>query len=157
MAGILPGMISMKDNCFVDTNILVYFRDASEPEKQKISGEWLKTLWENQTGRISIQVLNEYYVTVTQKLKPGMTTSHARLDIESLMAWHPVTIDLTIIKNSWSIQDTCQFSWWDSLIVAAAIKANCSILLSEDLQHGQQIHDLTIINPFEQDAGQILS
>ncbi|MDT8379194.1 MAG: PIN domain-containing protein [Desulfotignum sp.] len=147
----------MKDNCFVDTNILVYFRDASEPEKQKISGEWLKTLWENQTGRISIQILNEYYVTVTQKLKPGMKTSNARLDIKNLMAWHPVAVDLTIIKNSWSIQDTYQFSWWDSLIVAAAIKANCSILLSEDFQHGQEIHDLTIINPFQQDAGQMLS
>ncbi len=86
-----------------------------------------------------------------------MTKSHARLDIKNLMAWHPVTVDLNIIKNSWSIQDTCQFSWWDSLIVAAAIKANCSILLSEDQQHGQQIHDLTIINPFQQDAGQMLS
>jgi len=150
-------MISMKDNCFVDTNILVYFRDASEPEKQKISGNWLKTLWENQTGRISIQVLNEYYVTVTRKLKPGMTESHARMDIKNLMAWHPVTVDLAIIENSWTIQDMYQFSWWDSLIVAAAIKANCSILLSEDLQHGQQIQDLTIINPFQRDAGQMLS
>jgi len=87
----------MKDNCFVDTNILVYFRDASEPEKQKISGEWLKVLWENQTGRISVQILNEYYVTVNRKLKPGMPKSDARLDINNLMAWHPVTVDLSII------------------------------------------------------------
>ena len=147
----------MKDNCFVDTNILVYFRDTSEPEKQKISANWLKTLWENQTGRISIQVLNEYYVTVTRKLKPGMTESLARQDIKNLMAWHPVTVDLSIIENSWLIQDTYQFSWWDSLIVAAALKANCSILLSEDLQHGRHIQDLTIIDPFQSDAGQMLS
>jgi len=147
----------MKDNCFVDTNIFVYFRDASEPEKQKTAGNWLETLWKNRTGRISFQVLNEYYVIVTQKLKPGMTQVNARLDVKNMMAWHPVTVDESVMEISWSLQDQYRFSWWDSLIVAAAVEADCSILLTEDLQHGQRIHDLTILNPFQPDTLQLIS
>jgi predicted nucleic acid-binding protein len=147
----------MRDNCFVDTNLLVYFRDTSEPDKQKIAGKWLEALWKNRTGRISFQVLNEYYVIVTQKLKPGMTQIDARLDIKNMMTWHPVPVDESVMEISWTIQDQYRFSWWDSLIVAAAVKTDCSVLLTEDLQHGQQIHDLTILNPFLPDTLQIIS
>ena len=86
----------MKDNCYVDTTIFVCFRDSSEPEKQKIAGKWLEALWKSQTGRISIQVLNEYFVIVTQKLKPGMTTVNARQDVRNLISCHPVTVDNSV-------------------------------------------------------------
>ena len=62
----------MSDNVFVDTNILLYSRDASEPEKQAIASARLDDLWENRTGRLSVQVLNEYFVNVTRKLDPGL-------------------------------------------------------------------------------------
>lgn len=117
----------------------------------------MDTLWENRTGRISFQVLNEYYVIVTQKLKPGMTQVHARLDVRNLMAWDPVPVDESVMEISWTIQEQYRFSWWDSLIVAGAVKAHCSILLTEDLQHGQQIHDLTILNPFHSETLQLIS
>lgn len=138
----------MDGNCFVDTNILVYFRDASEPEKQSIAAQWLKLLWKKQTGRISYQVLNEYYVVVTQKLRPGLSVKSARRDIKTLMIWNPVVMDQSILEKSWEIQDQFHFSWWDSLIVSAALSADCDTLLTEDLQHGQSIHGMTILNPF---------
>jgi predicted nucleic acid-binding protein len=76
----------MSVRVFVDTNILVYGRDASEPEKQTIAMEWLARLWQNRSGKISYQCLNEYYVTVTQRLKPGLAKEIARMDIKSLQA-----------------------------------------------------------------------
>ena len=138
----------MSGNCFVDTNIFVYFRDASEAEKQKTASLWLKRLWERQEGRISWQVLNEYYVTVTQKLKPGLDQAMARADVRNLMSWNPILVDGAIMEKAWGLQDHYKFSWWDSLIIAAALEAGCTTLLSEDLHHGQYIHGLTIINPF---------
>ena len=146
----------MIDNLFVDTNILVYYRDLTEPEKQLIAENWLTVLWKRGLGKLSYQVLNEYYVTVTTKLDPGLDLESARLDVKNLMAWDPVVIDKSVIENSWLVQDRYKFSWWDSQIVAAAQKASCSILLSEDLQHQQQIEDLTIINPFVTEIGSII-
>jgi len=79
----------MSAKCFVDTNILVYRRDSTETEKQPKAEEWLRQLWVNKSGRISTQVLNEYYVTVTQKLKPGLSKESARRDIRALAVWQP--------------------------------------------------------------------
>jgi predicted nucleic acid-binding protein len=138
----------MGGNFFVDTNIFVYFRDASEAKKQKAASLWLKRLWERREGRISWQVLSEYYVTVTQKLKPGLDRDVARADVRNLMSWNPVVVNGAIMKKAWELQDQSYFSWWDSLIIAAALEAGCATLLSEDLQHGQVIHGLTITNPF---------
>ena len=73
-------MISMQDRVFVDTKILVYARDSSDPVKQKISSERIRRLWEDRTGRISIQVSNEYYVTVTRKLNPGQVYGGVRVE-----------------------------------------------------------------------------
>jgi len=71
----------MSDSLFVDTNILVYYRDSSEHEKQPIAENWIRKIWEKKLGRLSYQVLNEYYVTVTKKLNPGLDYKSARLDI----------------------------------------------------------------------------
>jgi predicted nucleic acid-binding protein len=101
-------------------------------------------------------VLNEYYVTVTQKLKPGLDANSARADIKSLFSWNPISVDNSVIEVSWLIQDRYGFSWWDSLIVSAAQKVGCSILLSEDLQHEQNIDGIVIINPFLVSPSQII-
>ena len=74
----------MNDRYFVDTNIIVYSKDLSEPEKQPIATDWMSRLWHEKTGRISVQVLNEYYVTVTRKLDKGFTQKEAWKHIESL-------------------------------------------------------------------------
>lgn len=134
---------------FVDTNVLVYARDASELEKQPQAEAWMRYLWRERSGRLSFQVLNEFYVTVTDKLDPGLSPEEARSEIRALLVWQPVPVDRRVVEGAWNIQDRYQLSWCDSLIVAAARVADCRFLLTEDLQHHQIFGDLTILNPFE--------
>ncbi len=142
----------MSVKAFVDTNILVYSRDKSEEDKQAIALEWLGILWRERSGRISFQTLNEFYVIVTQRLKPGLTRPEAQADIRNLLLWNPVAVDKAVMENAWLLQDRYHFSWWDSLILSAAQVQDCELVLSEDMQHGQQIGKLTILNPFMSDV-----
>jgi len=138
----------MTDSIFVDTNILLYARDASEPEKQVIAARRLDELWERHTGKVSVQVLNEYFVNVTRKLNPGLTPDEAWDDIEALTVWAPLPMDMRILQRGYAVQRRYQLSWWDSLIVAAAEAASCSTILSEDLAHGAHYFGITVENPF---------
>ena len=138
----------MTDLVFVDTNVLVYSRDASEPGKQKQASAWMKHLWSTRTGRLSFQVLQEFYVTVTAKLKPGLDLETARDDVRLLLAWQPLVIDARITEAAWEAQERFSVSWWDALIVGAAQVANCRYLLTEDLQEAQQFGNLQVLNPF---------
>ncbi len=138
----------MPDLVFVDTNVLVYNRDASESQKQKRAETWLAHLWKNRTGRISFQVLQEYYVTVTANLDPGLDQESARGDVRALIAWHPITIDQRVLENAWHVQDGYAISWWDALIVSAAQVAGCQYLLTEDLLEKQEFGNLQVTNPF---------
>jgi predicted nucleic acid-binding protein len=138
----------MTDRVFVDTNVLVYSRDASEPPKQKQAMTWMTHLWSEKTGRLSFQVLKEFYVTVTNKLQPGMDPQSAREDVRLLLAWRPIPVDARVVEGAWRIQDRYQLSWWDALIVSAAQVGNCRYLLSEDLQDNQDFGHVMVINPF---------
>ncbi len=133
---------------FVDTNVFVYARDSSRPAKQGAAERWIAQLWKTGTGRLSSQVLSEYYVTVTSKLDPGMARADARADIRDLMAWRPVPVTGELVAEAWEIQDHFRFSYWDSLIVAAARASGSDQLLSEDLQHGQDLGGVVVIDPF---------
>jgi predicted nucleic acid-binding protein len=133
----------------VDTNVLVYSRDASEPEKQPQARQWMARLWETGRGRLSFQVLQEFYVTVTQKLKPGMKISRAQNDVRTLLAWRPFPVDAQVMEGAWFIQERYGLGWWDALIVATAQQSNCRYLLTEDLQESQLFGQLEVINPFQ--------
>ncbi len=139
----------MADKVFVDTNVLVYTRDASEPQKQKQSMRWMSHLWNLRTGRLSFQVLQEYYVTVTEKLDPGLTTEVARRDVRHLLLWQPIHLDAHVLESAWYLQDRYHLSWWDALIVSAALAADCRYLLTEDLQENQELEKVKVINPFK--------
>lgn len=141
----------MSARTFIDTNILVYARDASEPRKQAIAESRLRELWESRTGVLSTQVLNEYFVTVTQKLNPGLQPEAAWDDIEALSSWEPVAVDFGLMREAFQIQSRYHLSWWDSLIIAAADAANCDLILSEDLSAGQSYRGIELVNPFEHD------
>jgi predicted nucleic acid-binding protein len=134
---------------FVDTNVLIYCRDASEEDKQVRAMEWMTHLWRTRTGRLSIQVLQEFYAVVTGKLDPGLDVEMARADVRSLLAWDPIRIDASVIEASWSLQDHHGLSWWDALIVSAARVGGCGYLLTEDLQPGQRFGGILVISPFE--------
>lgn len=133
---------------FVDTNLLVYARDTSDPTKHARAAEWMRHLWETGDGRLSIQVLQEYYVTVTRKLRPGLSKDAARADVQDLSAWRPAAIDVESLEVAWSIEDRFGLSFWDSLIVAAAHVAGCEVILTEDLQHGMDLDGVRVVDPF---------
>jgi predicted nucleic acid-binding protein len=133
---------------FVDTNVLVYARDASDPQKQAAAAAWIEHLWTSAGGRLSVQVLQEYYVTMTRKLDPGLPAEEAREDVRDLTAWRPIRIDEAIVEAAWRVEDRFELSFWDSLIVAAAQAAGCETLLTEDLHHGLEIDGLRVADPF---------
>lgn len=133
---------------FVDTNIFVYSRDASEPKKQSVAARWLEELWTEQRGRTGIQVLNEFYITVTRKLDPGMTPEDAWADVHALLSWDPQPVDRRLLLRAQNVEHRHRLSWWDSMIVAAAQIQNCAQILSEDLQDGWSCDGVTVCNPF---------
>lgn len=139
----------MDARTFVDTNILIYARDSSEPRKQALAEIALRKLWENRNGRISIQVLNEYFVNVTQKLRPGLSRAEAWQDIISLRAWNPLSLEAPLMDLAYALQDKHALSWWDALIVAAAQVLECNYLLSVDLTDAQTYGRVTVINPLK--------
>lgn len=138
----------MTADVFVDTNVLVYARDASEPEKQPAAARWLEQLWIEQRGRTSIQVLNEYYVTVTRNLRPGMEPDEAWRDVDALLAWEPQVIDAVLLRRARDLERRHDLGWRDATVVAAAQLQSCTLLLSDDLQDGWSCDGVTVRNPF---------
>ena len=138
----------MIEPVFVDTNVLVYARDAGERVKQAAAAEWIRRLWIEQTGRTSTQVLSEFYTTVTRKLSPGLNRDEAWQDVLALLAWEPREIDPDLLVRAQNVERRFNLSWWDSLIVAAAQSQSCPILLSEDFQDGMRFDETTVVNPF---------
>lgn len=136
---------------FVDTNVLVYARDASESTKQPQAMSWMGYLWASREGRLSFQVLHEYYVTVTSKLQPGMNPVQARADVASLLAWRPHSPDAHALEAAWDAQDRYSLSFWDALIVAAARATGSATLLTEDLQDGTNLLGVRVVDPFLHD------
>lgn len=136
---------------FVDSNVLVYRHDRDDRTRQARAQELLAALWASRTGRVSDQVLHEFYVVATRKLATPITAKVARNEVRQLMAWAPVTTTLQLREAAWSIEDRFGLSWWDALIVAAACEARCSILLTEDLQDGMDFDGLRVVNPFARD------
>jgi predicted nucleic acid-binding protein len=131
---------------FVDSNVLLYAVDDSNRNKQIAASEWLAELWTRRLGRISFQVLGEFYVNAI-RLNPA-ARDEARAEVRDLLAWHPVVMDAPLLELGWRYQDRYHLSYWDSLIVAAAKAASCGHLLTEDLQPGQKLDGIEVISPF---------
>ena len=139
---------------FVDTNVLLYAVDQVDLRKHELAREWRRKLWETQRGRLSFQVLQEFYANVTRKW-PDHRDS-ARAEVVDLLAWQPVPIDGEILNAGWKLQDRFGFSFWDALLVAAAMASHSEYLLSEDFQARQDIGGLQIVNPFHTNPSEII-
>ncbi len=133
---------------FVDTNVLIYSEDGRVPEKQAQALAWLRVLWQRRAGRLSNQVLNEFYTNVTRKIKPPMQPGDARAEVRRYQRWQPWAIDHPTVETAWSVESRFGFSYWDALIVASAQTLGCRYLLSEDMQHAQVVDSVQILNPF---------
>ena len=133
---------------FVDTNLLVYAYDSSAGKKWELAANLVSSLWEHRTGVISTQVMQELFVILTQKVKSPLALEKAKEIIADLLHWPLVVNDVDHILRAVDLQITYRFSFWDSLILQAAISSQSGYLLSEDFQHGQVIESVTIWNPF---------
>jgi predicted nucleic acid-binding protein len=132
----------------VDTNILVYAEDRSHADKHRAARAWLRELWVRHCGRLSTQVLNEFYSVATRRLRPQMLAGDVRAEIRRYQRWNPWVCDHATVENAWAVESRFGLNWWDALIVAAAQQQGCTLLLTEDLQHDQQIDGVRIVNPF---------
>jgi len=137
-----------EDRIFLDTNILVYAYDSSAGRKHEIAKDLAIGLWHSGGGLLSTQVLQEFFVTVTKKIKAPMNAGLAREIVEDMLTWDVVVNDGDSILQAIDLWTREKFSFWDALIIAAAIRAEAQILLSEDLPHGRSIGSVTIRDPF---------
>jgi predicted nucleic acid-binding protein len=131
---------------FVDTNLLVYAVDSSEPRKCLAAGNWVDALWSTNSAALSWQVIQEFYANASRKLR--MPESQARRLAVNYLQWNPLDMNRDLIERAWYWQDQSQISYWDGLIVAAAEELECPWLLSEDFQTGRKFGNLTVVNPF---------
>jgi predicted nucleic acid-binding protein len=138
--------MSAADSFFVDTNVLLYSFSAKEPVKHRAATQWVASMWDGGVGRLSWQVIFEFYANAA---KVGTTPTTARQAVEKLLQWHPEPPAHATIQRAWHWCDTAQTNFWDALIVAAAEQAGCRWLLSEDFQSGRRFGGLTVVNPFE--------
>ena len=133
---------------FVDTNVFVYRHDSSDPSKQACAEQWIRLLAHSRSGRLSFQVLQELYVSLTHERRLNFDRSEAQEIIKVLATWQPVAVDLAMLNRAWILQDRFPLSWWDALIIAAAQTCECKVLLTEDLQDGQEFGAVQVVNPF---------
>jgi predicted nucleic acid-binding protein len=137
----------MNDRIFVDTNILVYCFDDADPAKKKKAILIMEDLWETSKGVLSLQVLKEFFVTVTEKLPDKMDFRDAKGAVLDLLSWNIFYETRSSIEKTFEIIQRYHLSLWDANILSAAILSDCHKVYSEDLQHNQTIEGVRIINP----------
>ncbi len=142
----------MTASVLVDTNVLVYAYDRSEPHKQQRALETLDHLVRHDAGVLSTQVLAEFFVTVTRKLRAPLTVAETVDRLEHLVqAWNVVSVSpMVILEAARGVRDH-QFSFWDAQIWAAARLNQIPLIFSEDFHTGSTVEGVTFINPFADD------
>lgn len=131
---------------FIDTNVLVYTDDHDETEKQRTALDLLAKARRDGTGVVSTQVLQEYFSAATRKL--GVEPTLARRKVELFARHHLVLVDLADVLAAIDLHVVHGLAFWDALIVAAAKRAGCRVLYSEDLQTGRKFEGLEVVDPF---------
>jgi predicted nucleic acid-binding protein len=137
----------MNGKTFVDSNILIYAHDADARSKRELAKSILAELWDQRTGVLSMQVLQEFYVNVTRKIASPLPKNIARMVLNSYAIWCVETTPAEI-SSAFLIEDQSRIGFWDALIVASAAKCGASRIISEDLNAGQVIAGVRIENPF---------
>lgn len=133
---------------FVDTNILVYAFDSADTTRHNIAAQLFSRLMDEDRLRLSTQVLQEFYVTRTRKARPPWSPDRALMKLEDFASWPVVAIDLPLIREAVLLSRDAVLSFWDALIVIAAARSGAGALYTEDLNDGQVIRGVRIINPF---------
>jgi len=133
---------------FVDSNILVYAHDRGQGEKHERAKALIERLWAERSGVLSTQVLQEFYVNVRRKAANPVPRAEARRLVEDYLTWQVLVNDGSAILGALDLEERYGISFWDGLIVQAALMAGAETLYSEDLNHGQAYGTVTVSNPF---------
>jgi predicted nucleic acid-binding protein len=139
----------MSDKYFLDTNIFVYSFDDTQPEKKARALNLIAEALQTNNGVVSTQVIQEFLNVATRKFSVPMKPEDGKVYLRKVM--HPlchVFPDLDLYQTALDILQKTGYSFYDSLILSGALRGECAILYSEDLQSGQQIDGLKIVNPF---------
>ena len=139
---------------FVDTNVLVYAYDADAGAKHGTARQRLQHLWETESGLMSTQVLQEFYVTVTRKLSSPLPRRTAREVVATYRAWPVHRPDVDDVVAASELEQRRQLSFWDALVIISAQRSGAHALLTEDLQDGQRFDELSVANPFADNSKQ---
>jgi len=132
---------------FVDTNILIYAHDVDAGDRHWRARKLVSELWESGFGMLSTQVLSEFYVNVTRKISTPLDPATARALIEPYLSWQVQTPGPGSVLLASEIQQRHRISYWDALIIHAAVSGGATVLYSEDLNAGQIIEGVEVINP----------
>lgn len=133
---------------FVDTNILVYAHDVSAGTKHERSRDLTKELWNSRRGCVSVQVLQELFVTLTRKVEKPVEPDEARAIVSDLSTWDVCVPDANDVLAAISLHRRFSLSFWDAMIVHCAAKVGCDILYSEDLSQDQAYDGVQVLDPF---------
>ena len=138
----------MPTRSFVDTNVLLYAHDRGAGTRHEQARDLVARLWEERVGVISTQVIQELYVNLRRKSSRPVSRADARRVIDDYLTWEVVVNDGDAILQALDLEERYQLSFWDALIITAAISAGASTLYSEDLSHGQLFGEVRVVNPF---------
>lgn len=133
---------------FVDANVLVYAFDSSAARKQQTARELLERLWEGGTGCVSIQVLQEFFVTITRKVPKPLPVDDAKARVREFAAWTVFVPTAEDILTAIDLHAQAKIGYWDAMVVLGAAEAGCDVLWTEDLNDGQLLRGVRIRNPF---------
>ena len=140
--------MNARDKVFVDTNILIYAHDIDAGPKRTVAAAVIQDLWATQCGVLSTQVLQEFYVNVTRKIRSPVLAAAAREIVRVYCVWQVEVIEPDMILRASEIAEHHQLSFWDALSVTTALHGHATKVLSEDLHPGQRIEGVLIENPF---------
>ena len=133
---------------FVDTNVLIYAHGLSSGPKHTRARELVHELWQSGEGCLSVQVLREFYVNVTQKVAKPLATEVAAQIIADLSAWQIHRPGAEDVLDAIRLQDRYRLSFWDAMIIVSAVQLGCQTLWTEDLNPGQVYERVTVLSPF---------
>jgi predicted nucleic acid-binding protein len=137
-----------RDRQFLDTNVLLYAHDQSAGEKQTRAGSLIAAMWESGNGCLSVQVLQEFYVNITQKVAQPLDKKVALQLVADLACWRIHVPDAADVLKAIDIQLVYKISFWDAMIIRSAQAMRCQTLWTEDLQASQTITGVRTVNPF---------
>lgn len=143
----MSAVLASGEPVFVDTSVLILSEDGAQPVAREQVMAVLRLLWQQRRGRLSTQVLNDFYRLVTTRIQPPMPNGDARAEVRRYQRWQPWAIDHATVESAWSIESRFGLPYADALIVAAAKAQGCTRLLSLELPHELQLDSVQILNP----------